>query len=302
MDDEGIGTASPPGILFCPADDERKLRRISERRAPAVALDLEDAVAPGRREHARRLLAELGPGIACSVRTYVRINAWGSPDVKLDIESLRGLPIAGVLVAKVESAEQIRAIDEAMGTGSDGFANPAILPMIETARGLVDVTAIANAAPGRIETLVLGTADLSADLGLTPSWDAVELAPYRATVVAATRAAGLSGPIDGPELNLDLATFSSSCERSRRAGFAGRVCLTPDQAQVASTAYTQLIAAEVDRLRNLVEAYEAARFDGLAVARVGDGFVDAPVYHHARRALDQHFTYADHDTHTKGLY
>jgi citrate lyase subunit beta/citryl-CoA lyase len=172
--------------------------------------------------------------------------------------------------------------------------------MIETARGLVNITAIATAAPGRIETLVLGTADLATDLGLTPSVAEPELASYRAIVVASARAAGLAGPIDGPELNLDAVDFSTSCERSRRSGFSGRVCLTPDQALAARTAYTQLAQDELDRLRNLVAAFEAARADGLAVARIDGIFVDPPVYRQARRALDRHFAYCDQVTDTKG--
>lgn len=299
VDDDG-GARTPPALLFCPADDENKVRRLPDRRVSAVVLDLEDAVAPAKRDLARQLLRDIGPAVATAVRTYVRVNAWGSDDFAPDIEVAVGLPIAGILLPKVEDPEQVRALDKAIAVREVPGSTPRILPMIETAEGLINVREIARSAPGRIETLVLGTADLATDLGLTPSADEHELEPYRAEVVVAARAAGLPGPIDGPELNLESTDFDEKCKRSARAGFSGRVCLTPSQAEQAATAYTELAPAALRRLLNLVEDFEAMHADGVAVARIDGVFVDSPVYRQARRALHRHFTFAKHHAITKG--
>jgi citrate lyase subunit beta/citryl-CoA lyase len=297
-DDSGLSV--PPALLFCPADDENKIRRLPDRGAAAVVLDLEDAVAPARREGARQLLSDIGATTATAVRTYIRVNAPGSDDMGLDIEVALRLPIAGILLPKVEDPQQVHALDAAItGSTAPGGA-PRILPMIETATGLINVRDIARSAPGRIETLVLGTADLTTDLGLTLSPDERELAPYRAEIVVAARAAGLPGPVDGPELNLGATDFTETCERSARAGFSGRVCLTPGQASEAERAYTEVAPAELHRLLEVVEVFEAMQTDGLAVARIDGVFVDPPVYLQARRALHRHFAFAKHHTDTKG--
>lgn len=297
-DDDGFST--PPALLFCPADDESKIRRLPDRGVAAVVLDLEDAVVPARREAARQLLSGIGPTIAAAVRTYVRVNAWGSDDLALDIAVALRLPIAGILLPKVEDPQQVEALDKEIAASKDPGCAPRILSMIETAKGLINVRDIAHAAPGRIETLVLGTADLATDLGLTLSTDEPELAPYRAAVVAAARAAGLPGPVDGPGLNLGAGDFVETCKRSSRAGFFGRVCLTPNQAKVAGKAYTELAPAELHRLLNLVAVFETMHADGVAVARIDGVFVDPPVYRQARRSLHRHFTFTKHHTVTKG--
>jgi len=46
---------SPHSLLFVPADSERKLAKAADSGADALILDLEDAVAPERKQAAREL-------------------------------------------------------------------------------------------------------------------------------------------------------------------------------------------------------------------------------------------------------
>ena len=72
MNDFGLG----PALLFCPADRPERYAKAAER-ADAVILDLEDAVAPGRKAAARDALVDtpIDPG-----RVVVRVNAAGTED------------------------------------------------------------------------------------------------------------------------------------------------------------------------------------------------------------------------------
>jgi citrate lyase subunit beta/citryl-CoA lyase len=236
------------------------------------------------------------PRIASRVPTYVRINQVDSADGEIDLDLVALLHPHGVVLPKVEAAAQVRVVAERLsGAGAD---HTTILPMIESAQGLLNVNDIAQAATGHVQTLMLGTADLVADLGVTLSEDERELMLARSIVVVAARAAQLAEPIDGPVLNLDEKSFEDSCLVSRRLGFGARVCLTPGQARDAARAYTSLDRSTHQRLAALVTAFQEARRHGASVTRVGNTFVDPPVYEAAQRAMRRHETFlqptADH--------
>jgi citrate lyase subunit beta/citryl-CoA lyase len=67
------------------------------------------------------------------------------------------------------------------------------MPLIETARGLRDVDAVAGHP--RVGVLQLGELDLAADLGLYPAPDEAELLYARSRVVTSSAAAGLLPPV-----------------------------------------------------------------------------------------------------------
>ena len=73
--------------LFAPGDNERLLSRVFDAGADAVVLDLEDAVAPERKDAARDLVRRVlieraGSGVA----TWVRINDLRSRHWQADVE------------------------------------------------------------------------------------------------------------------------------------------------------------------------------------------------------------------------
>lgn len=285
-------TASPPpAYLFCPASDQTKVERLDQRGAAAIVLDLEDAVAPQARPQARDVIRIHLSRLASRVPTYLRVNVIDSADGDLDLELARELRPHGIVLPKVENAEQVtRVVDRLSAPATPGgdTSRILVLPMIESAKGLRNVDEIAGSAPGQTPTLMLGTADLVADLGLDPGPDERELLFAKSVVVVAARAADLAAPIDGPVINLAGAGFVDACRLSRRLGFGARVCLTPAQAIEAARAYTQLDPATHRQLTARVAAFEGAVARGKSVARVGDDFVDGPVYQAARRALRRH--------------
>ena len=120
-----------PALLFCPADRPERYQKAAER-ADAVIVDLEDAVAPADKQRARgAILAQLGatgdvPELDPS-RTIVRINPAGTEEFEKDLHCLKHTPYRHVMLAKAESAEQLRELE--------GYS---VIALCETALGVVN--------------------------------------------------------------------------------------------------------------------------------------------------------------------
>ena len=95
-----------PAWLFCPADRPERFEKAAAA-ADVVILDLEDGVAAKDREAARAALvaSRLDPG-----RTVVRVNPSATTDHPRDLEAVARTPYTTVMLAKTESADQVRAL------------------------------------------------------------------------------------------------------------------------------------------------------------------------------------------------
>jgi citrate lyase subunit beta/citryl-CoA lyase len=265
-------------LLFVPGDRPDRIARAIASDADAVAVDLEDAVAPPAKAAARE--AALAAVRAAPPRKglFLRVNALDGPEFAEDLATLTALSphLTGVLLPKVESADQIHRLHELL---ADGMA---VLPIVETARGVLAATAIAAAGP-RVATLLFGTLDLAADLGVSPTVEGRELLHARSQVVLATAAAGLPGPLDGPHAALDDTDGLVRASRlARELGFTGKVVLHPRQLAPVRDAF----APSEDELARAREILDAHRDTGSGAFRLADGtFVDAPVVRRAAALL-----------------
>src|SRR5271157_3301344 len=171
-------------FLFVPADRPDRWAKAFAAGADAVILDLEDGVAASAKPGARRALREGRDAIdAAPCPILVRVNARSSDDYSLDLDAVRDLGLAGVMLAKAETAPDVEATSAATGAP--------VVALIETARGLAAARLIA-AACARI---AFGSIDFAADLG-TPHTPAA-LASARSELVLASRLADRPAPIDG---------------------------------------------------------------------------------------------------------
>ena len=231
--------------LSVPGDDERKLAKAAGLEPDEVILDLEDAVAPERKEAARETVARALRAHEWRAGTVaVRVNR-GSAD---DLEMVREARPDVVILPKVESA----------GDVPEGLACEA---QIETARGLAFCEQIA-AAPG-LEALILGPGDLAASLGVPALTigEGAHLGYALARVAVAARAFGLQ-VIDGPYATLgDGAGLRAAAERSRALGYDGKWCIHPEQVAVCNDVYAPT-ADELERARRILEVSGVARLDG----------------------------------------
>src|SRR5205809_3733729 len=146
-------------VLFMPGSNPRALEKARALPADGLIFDLEDAVAPEAKETARAAVAAAVTAGGYAPRELVlRVNpidtVWGHAD----LATAATLPIAAVLLPKVESAERVRLTIDLL----DALGAPpelAVWCMIETPLGVLRVAEVAGVGP-RVAALVLGTSDL----------------------------------------------------------------------------------------------------------------------------------------------
>lgn len=268
--------------LYVPGDRPDLLDKSRASAAHALILDLEDGVAPPAKAEARRHVLDALRSDR-STPTFVRVD----PDaLEADLAVAVEGGAAGIVLAKATAAT-VAAASAALDRleGTHGATPLSITALVESARGLLDAVAVADHP--RVEGLAIGEADLRAELGVDPGPDQAEMAPFRATIVVASAAAGIrraTGPA-GTDFR-DLDRFRASCEQLRRQGFGARSAIHPAQVHVINEVFAPS-AAEIERARELVAAFDAGVTGGRGV-QLGDdgGMLDEAVIRSARRLLD----------------
>jgi citrate lyase subunit beta / citryl-CoA lyase len=255
--------------------------------ADAAILDLEAAVAAAEKEGTRAAVVDaLKRPRPC--RGIVRVNAADTNYYEGDLDAVVGPWLDGVMLPKVESAAQLKAADESLAGLERRHGMTAgtvdLLPIIETAKGLQSVAAIAGAGT-RVRRLSFGAVDLAKDLAMALTDDEWELTPARFAIVRASRAAGLEAPLDTVWVQFrDTDGLVASARRARTLGFQGKMCIHPDQVAPVNAAFTPS-DEEVAKAEKIVAAFETAEAAGSASIVVDGFFVDYPVVDHARRTL-----------------
>lgn len=252
-------------------------------------IDLEDAVVPERKADARSAaVAALAEGGFRAGAVSVRVNAcgtaWGPED--LVALALAERPPDSVVVPKVEGPGDLafidQVLDEARG-GASGDAPIAIQALVETATGVRELHGIAGAS-ARLQSLVLGYADLAVSLGRSRA-GAADLNRWLAlqdAVLVAARAAGLRA-IDGPYLAIDDERgLGAAAAWAANLGFDGKWAVHPSQLETIVAAFTPP-ADEVAHAHAVLEALRRRGAEG-AVSLDGE-MVDEPVRLAALRVL-----------------
>jgi len=265
----------PAACLFVPADRPDRAAKALQGPAGCVILDLEDGVAPDDKTAARAHLPALLQTRPEEKRILVRCNAIGTAGFAADAAALRSLPVDGVMLPKCESASDIDAFADAVPQGE-------IVPLIETALGVLRLEEIATASP-RVRQAAFGSVDFGLDLGTgwTPEGD--ERLHAMGRIALLSRALRLEPPIDAvfPVLD-DVEAFRADARKGRRIGFGSKMVIHPRQVEWLAELYRPS-DAEREWCRRAVAAYEAA---GAAGALTVDGrLVDRPVYLRARQIL-----------------
>ena len=264
--------ATARSLLFAPGSDERKLRKALEAGADAVVADLEDAVVPAQKAHARELVAHVLSERAPCLR-LVRVNAAGSAWLEDDLAALADLGLDAVVLPK--------ATPEAL-TALDGLGLP-VVAIVETAGGLARAQEVAGS--GAVAALLLGAVDLGLALGLEPRADGLELLVPRSSVVLASALAGLRGPVDQVWLDVrDDEGLGRDCLLARSLGFRGKACIHPAQVPVVNEAFTPS-ESELQHAQEVVAAYDRAAAEGKGAVALGGEMIDLPVVERARQVV-----------------
>lgn len=256
--------------LYLPGDRPERFAKALAAGADQVILDLEDAVAPGRKQYARDAVAELlgSPGVEVAVRPNGPRTPWHSDD----LEMLAGVASPPALrLPKVESTDDV---DQVLFRTS---ADVAVTCLIESALGLEQAFLIASHPA--VTAVALGEADLQAELGITAE---AGLDGLRVRLVVAARAAGLNPPNMAvyPKLGDDDGLLAS-CRHGAALGMLGRTAIHPRQIPVIRDAFRPS-AQDVQRAQEVLSTLTG----DVGAARLPDGrMVDEAMAAGARRTL-----------------
>ncbi|MBM3626211.1 MAG: CoA ester lyase [Alphaproteobacteria bacterium] len=223
-----------------------------------LLFDLEDSVSPADKADARaRLAAAIAKGGFAGQELLVRINGLDTPWGEDDAKAVAGLAVDGVMLAKAEDAESMRALDKALSRAGAPAAM-GLWAMVETPRGVLAADAIAGACR-RMAGLAIGLGDLSRGMG-----GFRRAAPFRfpvlaalSTVLLAARAHGLAAIDSSFRDARDPAGFRAACLESRELGYDGKALSDPALAPIADDAFSPT-AEERDWAARVLAALEAS--------------------------------------------
>ena len=280
--------------LFGPGADTQAQETMRTCGADALIVDLEDSTPHDRRDEARKSLGSLLQRWREAGRiVVVRIN---SLDADGPADLAAAMPARPDVIAYpiASSAAQMRALHAALDQWESTLriepGTTEILPVCETALGVVDVRSIAAGSP-RIRCALLGTEDLANDLCAERGPDGVELDHARRRFVLECRAAGIE-PIDAPYTFADAEGAVREALYARRLGYRCKSLVLPDHAAPLLAVFTP-DDETVSRATTIVEAFEAARARGEDRALVDGLWVEVPTYRNARRLRDRARRLAD---------
>lgn len=274
-------------LLFVPVTAEKFVRTGADRGADAIILDLEDAVAPSQKDHARALIAGAIPQVARNgADVLVRVNRPWRMLVR-DLEAAVIPGVAGLLLTKVDSPEHVLAVAEIVAEleAERGLVAGAIkfVVLVETAAGFFRIEQIARAHP-RIVGLSLGAEDFAADVGMQSEPEGL-FYPKQHTLFAA-RAAGVlpMGFVGSIADFRDQEAFRQIVRRSKRLGFVCASAIHPLQIAVLNEEFAPS-TEEVDRAQRMVAAYDAAMAEGIGAVQFEGAMIDVPVVERAHGVL-----------------
>lgn len=275
-------------FLFAPGNHPRRVEKALSLDADAVILDLEDACPIAEKVATRGLVV----GACQRARTclgYVRVNATSTEYGYGDIVAVVHKGVDGIVLPKVESADEIKAVDWVIASLEKERGLPVgtvdVIPIIETGKGMANIRAI-TAAGTRVRRIAFGAGDFTLDMTMEWSRSELELFPYRSECVLASRAAEIESPIDTVWTDLnDPEGFSNSTRHIRSLGFQGKMCIHPHQVPIVN-AILSPSPEQIDWSRRVVEAFEVAEAAGSASIQLEGKFIDYPIVHRARRLLE----------------
>ncbi len=269
--------------LFVPADSDKKLAKAAGLEADALILDLEDAVAPARKNAGRDMAVEFLGSVKTKAQIWVRINPLDSGLCEADLEAVIPLAPAGIVLPKPDGpvdietlGRKIEALEIQNRLSPGGIKIMAVAT--ETARAVLSLGLYPRTYLPRLTGLSWGAEDLSTDLGATTNKGAdggfaFVYQMVRAQMLLAAKAAGVQA-ID--TLNDNFRDADGLRTRARTAfseGFTGMLAIHPAQVPIINDCFMPTVA-QIRHAKAVVEAFEQSV--GAGAVQLGGKMLDRP--------------------------
>lgn len=277
-------------VMTVPVIVERFVEKAPSSGADVICLDLEDSVPPAEKIAARPLARKaIETMLRAGFQVYTRVNGFWSGLIEGDLDAVVRPGLDGIVISKAESRDMICEIDSHLArlekTHGIEAGTVAIMPLIETAKGIAKCYEICEASP-RLTGAIFGAEDYATDMGVERTAEGSEILFARTQIAIACRAAGIEA-IDTPDPDYtDEDHLRREMRLAKSLGYRGKLCIHPFQVQLANEIFRPG-ETEIADARLIVEAFER---DGLAKGRaaipLGGKMVDTPIYWRAKRLLE----------------
>jgi citrate lyase subunit beta/citryl-CoA lyase len=275
-------------VLYLPGTNARALARSKTIPADAIILDLEDSVAPEKKESARALVRDaLREGGFGAREMVVRINGFDTPWAAGDIAAVVPLAPSAILLPKVSRSDDVRRMRSALKAAS---ARPtiAIWAMMETPLGILNAGAIASAAAEEgpaLAAMVIGATDLAQETRARQVPGRWTMLSWLSTCVAAGRAFDVS-VIDAVYADFrDAEGFLAECEQGRDLGMDGKTVIHPNQVETCNDVFSPT-ADEIAWARVVLTAFERKENVDKNVITIDGRMIERFQAHQARRTVE----------------
>ncbi len=258
--------------------------------ADALSLDLEEAVLPEDKPRARELVRAAVRWLADAGHTVeARVNSIESGLTRDDLAAAVQPGLAGVLLAKVRSPQDVRDADVLLREQELAHevrpGTIALTVAIESAGALLRCEEISRAST-RIAALMLGGEDFTFDMGVPRTKRARELWYARHVVATCARAANVAA-LDTPWADIqDTDGLEADAKRARGIGFSGKYVIHPSHIEPVHRVFSPS-QEEVSQARQVLAAWDEAQAKGLGAVQLDGRMVDRPVAERARRVIEK---------------
>lgn len=255
-------------LLFVPADSDKKLQKAADSPADALIFDLEDAVAPARKEVARAMCSEHLRALdgRRGWKALVRVNPLNTAESLQDLAAVVGPGLDGIVLPKVDSVRDIETVSAQLDAlevraGVARGSTRILVVATETAAAMLNMDGYGKRALPRLVGLTWGAEDLSTDIGALGNQEGDATLSHvflmaRSLCLLAASAARVAA-IDTLYANFrDLDGLAADCLASRRRGFSGRIAIHPDQVAAINLGYTPS-EADIATARAIAAAFAA---------------------------------------------
>ncbi len=268
--------------IYLPGNRPRMIQKGPGLGADAVILDLEDSVSPEQKDAARLLVSRAIKMIDFGLsEVMVRINPISHGGL-LDLAAVLASNPDAVVVPKCESKVDVQAVENTIKEANLP-KQISILPMIETAKGILNAYEVACASP-MVDAITFGGEDFTQDIGATRTTSGKEIFWGRSMVVIAAKAAGVQA-LDTVFSDLsDEEGLRRDTTEIKEMGFDGRAAIHPSQIEIIHECFTPT-EKEMQFAVNVISAADKARSQGSGVAVVHGKMIDKPIIQRAEKMI-----------------
>lgn len=276
-------------LVFLPGNTPNLMLNGEILPADGLILDLEDAVSPDEKDSARILVKNYLKNLEQRRKEIiVRINSTDTDYWKDDLRMIIPMKPDAIMATKVDGAAMLEEISSFMDQLEDESGldrnSVKIIPLLETALGIEKAFEIASVNE-RIEALVLGAEDLTADLQCVRTKEGREIAYARSRIVCAARAAGVD-VYDTPFTDVDdIDGLCKDIQLAKSLGFTGKAIISPRHIDYVNEFFSPTLE-EIEYAKAVLETIKEAKEKGKGVVSYKGKMIDAPIVARARQVCE----------------